>query len=199
MTRPIREVVGVRARRALRSLRPAARRHRRGAGLFVAFLVGRVPVHAFRLAVYRAAFGMTIGPGTSFHWRAVFYHPAGVRIGSHSIIGNDAFLDGRRGIVIGDNVNVGGHVQVFTLEHDPQDPGFGVTGGPVTVGDYAYVATRATILPGVTIGEGAVVAAGAVVTKDVPAYTIVGGVPARPIGVRRRDLHYELDFHLPFQ
>ena len=183
----------------LRKLKAELARYRQGLVLFLAFLVGRVPLHRLRLAVYRSLLHMTIGEGSSVHWRAAFYAPSGVRIGAHSIIGNDVFLDGRRGIVIGDNVNVGGHVQVFTLEHDPQHRGFGVTGGPVVIGDRAYVATRSMILPGVTVGEGAVVAAGAVVTKDVPPFTIVGGVPARRIGERRTDLDYELGFHMPFQ
>ncbi|WP_407650310.1 DapH/DapD/GlmU-related protein [Cellulomonas edaphi] len=85
------------------------------------------------------------------------------------------------------------------MEHDPQDAGFRATGAPVVIEDRAYVASRATVLPGVTIGEGAVVAAGAVVVRDVAPYTIVGGVPAREIGTRSRDLTYELGTHLPFQ
>lgn len=180
-------------------IRTRARRLLVGGRLYLAFLVGRIPVHAFRLWFYRRTLRMRIGEGTSFHWRAAFYQPSGVAVGEHTIIGNDCFLDGRLGISIGDNVNIGGHVQIFTLEHDPQDPGFRTQGGPVSIGDRAYVATRATILPGVTIGDGAVVAAGAVVTKDVAPYTIVGGVPARPIGNRTRDLRYTLDFHQPFQ
>ena len=114
--------------------------------------------------------------------------PRGVVIGKNSIIGNDCFLDGRRGLTIGENVNIGGHVQIFTLEHDPQSSSFGVQGGPVIVEDYVYIASRATILPDVRIGTGAVVAAGAVVSKDVEPYTIVGGVPARPIGNRTKHL-----------
>jgi len=158
-----------------------------------------VPNHAFRLAYYRNILKMRIGSGSSVHWRAAFYAPSGIIVGDHSIIGNDCFLDGRRGLVIGDNVNIGGHVQVFTLEHDPHSPTFAVQGGPVSIGDHAYVASRSTILPGVEIGEGAVVAAGAVVTKNVDPYSIVGGVPAKYIGDRPRDLHYTLNFHLPFQ
>jgi acetyltransferase-like isoleucine patch superfamily enzyme len=170
-----------------------------GFRLFVAFMVGRVPIHNVRLFAYRHLLQMAIGQNTSFHWRAGFYAPEKIRIGSNSIIGNDAFLDGRREITIGDNVNIGGHVQIYTLEHDPQAADFGTKGGPVTIGDNAYVATRSTILPGVAIGAGAVVAAGAVVTKDVPEFHIVAGIPARKIGERSRELEYQLDYHLPFQ
>ncbi|MFR9805650.1 acyltransferase [Pseudonocardia sp. RS010] len=142
---------------------------------------------------------MSIGRGSCFHWRAVFFDPWGISIGSNTIIGNDCFFDGRRGVTIGDNVNISGHVQIFTLEHDPQDRSFATTGGPVSIGSRAYIATRSIILPGVAIGEGSVVAAGAVVTKDVPAFTIVGGIPARKIGDRDPEIDYTLGYHLPFQ
>jgi maltose O-acetyltransferase len=170
-----------------------------GLQLFLAFLVGRIPNHALRLWVYRHVLRMQIGKNSSFHWRGAFFAPHKLAIGANSIIGNDAFLDARRGINIGDNVNIGGHVQIFTLEHDPQDSEFGIQGGPVEIGDRAYVATRSMILPGVRIGEGAVVAAGAVVTKDVENYAIVAGVPARKISERSRNLTYKLNYHLPFQ
>ena len=183
----------------LGDVRQSVRRYGRAWNLFGAFVVGRVPIHRVRLWWYRHVLGMRIGRHTSFHWRAAFYQPSGITIGAHSIIGNDAFFDGRRGLVIGDNVNIGGHVQIFTLEHDPDDRGFRTKGGSVVIGDRAYVATRATILPGVTIGEGAVVAAGAVVTRDVEPFVIVGGVPARPLRQRSRDLDYSLDFHQPLQ
>ena len=62
---------------------------------------------------------------------------------------------------------------------------------PVEIGDRAWISSRSVILPHNTIGEGAVVAAGAVVTKSVPAYTIVGGVPAKIIGQRSHTLNYE--------
>jgi len=170
----------------------------RGFHLFVLFVVGRIPIHQLRLSVYRLS-GIKIDRGTTFHWRTAFFGPQGIIVGRNSIIGNDAFLDGRRNLSIGDNVNIGGHVQIFTLGHSPQSPTFEAVGGPVIVEDYVYIASRATILPAVTIGKGAVVAAGAVVSKDVPPYAIVGGVPATVIGERTKDLRYQLNYHLPFQ
>lgn len=171
----------------------------RGFRLFAVFVVGRIPVHKFRVIMYRHVFKVSIESGASIHWRTVFFAPEGVNIGRNSIIGNDCFLDGRSGINIGSNVNIGGHVQIYTLEHAPDSETFGTKGGPVVIGDRAYIATRATVLPGVTIGEGAVVAAGAVVSRNVAPYTVVGGVPAKKIKDRTRDLNYELGYHMPFQ
>jgi len=93
-------------------------------------------------------------------------------------------LDGRSNIIIGNNVDISSETNIFTWEHDIESPIFDSKGAPVIIGDWVYVGTRSTILPGVTIGEGAVVAAGAVVTKDVEPWTMVGGVPAKFIKKR---------------
>jgi maltose O-acetyltransferase len=117
-----------------------------------------------------------------------------VQIGDHSIINRDVILDGRMGLKIGSNVSISEGALLLTLEHDPNSLTFDNRGGAVTIGNRVFVGARAIILPGITLGEGAVVAAGAVVTHDVPPFTIVGGVPARPIGERRSDLIYTLDY-----
>jgi maltose O-acetyltransferase len=75
-----------------------------------------------------------------------------------------------------------------------QDPDFVESFAPVVIGDRVWIGLRALVLGGVTIGEGAIVAAGAVVTKDVAPYTIVAGVPAVSVGERTRGLRYELDY-----
>ncbi|MCB0058079.1 MAG: acyltransferase [Caldilineaceae bacterium] len=157
-------------------------------------VVGAIPSHALRLFFYRYVFGAIIGQASSVHRHCRFYRPAGVIIGAHSVVNRGVLLDGRSGLRIGDNVSISEGSQILTLEHDPNDPAFGWCGAPVAIGDRVFLGARATILPGVTIGEGAVVAAGAVVTKDVEPFTIVGGVPARPIGQRRSDLSYELTY-----
>lgn len=171
----------------------------KGFVLYLAFLVGRVPSHTFRLFAYRHLLGVRIGQDSTIHWRCRFYAPNQVAIGHSTIVGNDAFLDGRYTIRIGNNVNIGGEVAIFTAQHDPNDKHFSMVGGPVVIEDYVAIGSRATVLPGVVISRGAVVAAGAMVTKDVSAFTIVGGVPAVKIGHRRRDLDYTLKFRMPFQ
>ena len=157
-------------------------------------LVGGIPSHAVRLFFYRRVFHVAIGEATSIHRRCRFYRPAGVSIGAHTVINRGVLLDGRSGLRIGDNVSISEGSQILTLAHDPNDPSFGWRGAPVAIGDRVFLGARSTILPGITVGEGAVVAAGAVVTHDVEPFTIVGGVPARPIGQRRNDLDYQLTY-----
>lgn len=118
--------------------------------------------------------------------------PERIVIGDHSLIGHKAVLDGRKGLIIGKNVNISEEVMLWTMQHDYNDKDFLGTGGEIVIEDYAWISVRAIILPGVRIGKGAVVAAGAVVTKDVEAYTIVGGVPAKKIGDRIQNLEYTL-------
>jgi acetyltransferase-like isoleucine patch superfamily enzyme len=161
-------------------------------------LAGYVPYHGFRRAVYRFA-GVKIGNQSTLHWRCRFFYPQGIKIGANTIIGNDSFLDGRRGIIIGNCVITGSEVAIYTLQHDINDPFFSVKGGPVIIEDYVYLGTRAIILPGVKIGYGAVVMAGAVVTHDIPAFHVVGGVPARFVRERKQDLRYKPIFEKPFQ
>lgn len=155
-------------------------------------LVGKLPGHGVRRWVYRAL-GLRLGPGVKLYMGAEIRAPERIRIGRGSIVGHRAILDGRLGITLGENVNLSTGVWIWTVQHDPQSPDFADEGGPVVVHDRAWLSCRVVVLPGVTIGEGAVVAAGAVVTRDVEPYTIVGGVPARKIGERRRDLTYRLD------
>ncbi|MDG6902228.1 MAG: acyltransferase [Nitrososphaerota archaeon] len=90
------------------------------------------------------------------------------------------------GVKIGRNVNVSDGVVVITAKHDINSPKFEAAYEPITIGDWAWIATNAIILGGVTVGEGAVVAAGAVVTKDIPPYSVVGGNPAKVIGERKK-------------
>jgi len=171
----------------------------KGAVLLAINLVGCVPSHHFRRFMYRYVFRVRLGRGSIIHWRTLYFQPSGVQIGDYCNIGNNAFLDGRRGLTIGNCVATGSEIMVYTLQHDIESPTFDVMGGPVTIGDYAYIGPRAIILPNVRIGTGAVVAAGAVVTNDVPDYAVVGGIPARFIRERRHDLNYRPDFAMPFQ
>ena len=120
-------------------------------------------------------------------------------------LGEDAKIDsvtktpygGLFEIRTGSDVSIGPEAAILTLGHDPQSPDFADAGGDVVIGDRVWIAYRAIILPGVKIGDGAVIAAGAVVTRDVEPFTIVAGSPAKKIGERTRDLRYQLRFDPP--
>lgn len=190
--------------------------------VFLSTLTGLIPSHSLRLLLYRHLFRIKIGKDSSIHWLARFNNPSGIEIGRNTIIGNDAFLDGRykrtvsnRGrfmsyltdvlfpsmhpLKIGNNVSIAGEVRIYTMQHDIDDPYFKETEGDVVLEDYVVVGTRVTILPGVHIGQGAVIGSGAVVTRDVEPYTVVGGVPAKYIRKRSSDLRYTLKFARLFQ
>jgi acetyltransferase-like isoleucine patch superfamily enzyme len=157
----------------------------------IAAAVGHLPSARLRHAVYRSVLGMEIAPGARVNGRAEIRFGT-ISIGPNTIVGHDAILDGRGGITLGRAVNLASEVAIWTADHDPQDPDFAARIAPVVVGDRAWLSFRSTVLPGVTIGEGAVVAANAVVTKDVAPFTIVAGTPAKVIGERTRDLRYAL-------
>ncbi len=164
---------------------------RLGGALYYGFTVGRIPSRRLRHWLYRRM-GAQIAPTAVLHRGLEVRHAARISVGVDSVIGFNVILDGRRGVTIGDHVNLSSEVAIWTLQHDWRDPGFAEVGAPVVIGDRAWLSFRATVLPGVTVGEGAVVAAGAVVTKDVAPYTVVAGVPARVVAERPRDLSYEL-------
>ena len=172
------------------------------AGSILAFcynrIFGRMPFRCIRhLFLVGWLGGFKGGSGVQMDCR--FLNGRKVFLGQNNVINFGCLFDGRHfPIHIGDNVSIGPEATILTLGHDPRSPIFEDKGGPVKIGDRAWIGYRAIILPGVEIGEGAVVGAGAVVTRDVPPYTIVAGNPAVKIGDRPRDLTYSLSYHPPF-
>ena len=153
---------------------------------------GYLPSHLARKTIYRLA-KIKIGAGSTIHMWANFFQPKNIIIGQDTIIGDHCFLDGRAKLTIGSHVAIASQVLIYNSEHNIHSKTFAPIEESVTIGDYVFIGARAIILPGVTIGRGAVIAAGAVVTKDVPKMTIVGGVPAKIIGQRKvKKLNYHL-------
>jgi acetyltransferase-like isoleucine patch superfamily enzyme len=151
----------------------------------------QIPSQNVRHALLRRM-GMKLASSSLIYMGGKIRDPHNIQIGECTTIGHRCTLDGRGGLRIGDNVNLSSEVMIWTAEHDLHDPDFGATSGEVVIDDYAWISCRSVVLPGVHIGKGAVVAAGAIVTKSVEPYTVVGGVPAKPIGKRPENLRYRL-------
>jgi acetyltransferase-like isoleucine patch superfamily enzyme len=137
--------------------------------------------------------GIDIGRGTIVMHGAILHvynfrnlPHSGIKIGCDSLIGEGSVIRGQGGVQIGDRVYTSPYTQIIAVNHvfnDPSRPFMeqGITAEGITIEDDVWLGAGAIVTDGVRIGKGAVVAAGAVVTKDVPPYTVVGGVPARPI------------------
>jgi acetyltransferase-like isoleucine patch superfamily enzyme len=137
--------------------------------------------------------GIEIGPGTIVMHGAVLHvynfrnlPQSGIKIGKNSLIGEFSVIRGQGGVQIGDRVYTSPFTQIIAVNHvfdDPKRPFAeqGITAEGIIIEDDVWLGAGAIITDGVRVGKGAVVAAGAVVTKDVPPHTVVGGVPAKLI------------------
>lgn len=163
-------------------------------------LVGRIPSYALRRAWYGGVMGIAMGAGSSVQLGCYLwsYGPRSNRrnrtaIGARTIVNRGCCLDARSGLRIGDDVSISPEVALLTTQHDVNSHDFALQGRAVVIEDHVWIGMRAMVMPGVTIGRGAVVAAGAVVTRDVAPLDIVAGVPARPVGRRKIDPDYSLE------
>jgi acetyltransferase-like isoleucine patch superfamily enzyme len=153
-----------------------------------------VPSHLVRGSIIKLKF-KSVGNHTNFLMGVEFRKPKNISIGNNSVVNKKVLLDGRGGqLVIGNNVDIAQETNIWTLEHDVHHDYHKDSGGDVIIEDYVWIASRVTILPGIKIGKGAVIASNSVVTKDVEAMTIVGGIPAKLIGVRKSKLLYNLNY-----
>ena len=157
--------------------------------------LGRIPCHAFRNFILRHVYLMKMANTAVLYGGFEIRAPWRIEIGEGSVIGDESKLDGRNGLIIGNNVNFSTGVWIWTEQHDLNDSDFlsNNKGGTVVIGNRAWVSSRSTILPRVNVGEGCVIAAGAVISKDCEAFCIYGGVPGKKIGERSHDLRYEFD------
>ena len=156
-------------------------------------VVTHVPFNPLRVWWLRRL-GARIGDHVYLFGSSEVLQPAGLEIAGNCHIGRYSQIDARGGIRIGTNVVIAGHCLLITADHDPQDRGFKGRLGTIAIEDRVWIGSRATILKGVTLGEGAVVAAGATVTRDVPPWSIAAGVPATVVGKRSSVQSYQIDY-----
>jgi putative colanic acid biosynthesis acetyltransferase WcaF len=143
------------------------------------------PLHAWRRGLLRL-FGARLGRGAVVHASARIWAPWNLEMGEFSSLAPfvECYCVDR--VRLGRRVTVSQYGFLCTASHDVESPDMRLTTAPVTLEDDAWVAARAFVGPGVTVAAGAVVGACAAVFKDVPAWTVVGGNPARPLRARGR-------------
>ncbi|WP_232549046.1 acyltransferase [Propioniciclava soli] len=175
----------------LRKIKWALGRRREAVEMVSLSVAAAAPVHRARVAALR-------GWGAQIHPTATIYHGFQARasrlltIGARTIVGDGAILDARGGLRIGSDVNFSTGVQIWTAQHDWSGDDFGYVKAPVTIGDRAWLGPAVIVLPGTDIGEGVVLAAGAVAKGTLEPYGLYAGVPAKRIRDRPRTLTYHL-------
>ncbi len=160
-------------------------------------LYNALPFFALKRLFLRVA-GIRIGSHTYIHTPVRLFALRHLEIGDNSTVNPHCYLDARSGIWIGNNVNIAHNTKIYTLGHDINAPDLPLIGKPVRIEDDAFLFSNVIILPGVTVGKGAVVYPGSVVVKDVPPYTVVGGNPAKFIKERNRIRYAKTNYNYWF-
>ena len=163
-------------------------------------VISRTVFSRVRLFWYRKVMDFAVGHQSSILTDFKVSQPTNLIIGQHSVINNHCRFDNRFPIRIGSSVSISYGTMILTKGHDIDSADFSTKGAPVVIDDYVWLCANVLVLPGVTIGTGAVVLSGSVVTKSVEPYAVVGGNPARFIRQRTRALDYQLhwDPWVPF-
>ncbi len=154
--------------------------------------VNRIPLVGPRMRMY-SAFGVKFDDVSHTHISLGVEMWVGRRLsmGPRSTIGQRCYIDARGGIRMDASANVSREAALLTATHMPDDPDFKADIAPIHLERGSWIGVRALLMPGVRVGEGAVVGAGAVVTSDVAPYDIVAGVPARTLRKRPETVRFE--------
>lgn len=146
------------------------------------------PMFGFRRVLLRC-FGATIGRNVNIYPSATLYFPWNLTMGDWSCIGEWTLVYNLGPVTIGPKVTVSQRVHLCAGTHDYTDPAMPLMKPPIVIGESAWICADAFVGPGVTIGDGAVVGARSVVVRDVPAWNVVAGNPARTIKMRTAPGH----------
>ena len=164
-----------------------------GANKYICNIVSKMPSHFMRTFFLQKVLLVTMGKNVVVYSGTIMRGTYRIEIGAGTIVGDNCILDGRGYLYIGRNCNLSTGVKIWTAQHDVQSQDFAYISSPVKIKDRCWISGDTTILPGVTIGEGCVIASGAVVTKDCEPYGIYAGIPAKRIGERTKNVFYKFD------
>lgn len=159
--------------------------------LFGNVIVNKIPSRHIRKWFYEIL-GAKIGKNTVICRRVDVLFPKGLKLADNIAVGWFVDLDARGGIYIDHDTNISSHTKFITGSHDLDEPEFTASFKPIKIGHHCWIGTGAIVLQNVNIGDGAVIAAGAVVTKDIPPYEVWGGVPAKFIRKRQKVDEYHI-------
>jgi len=143
------------------------------------------PLHGWRRLLLRC-FGASIGRRAMPYPSATIWAPWNLVMGDDSVMGDGVDCYSVARIEIGDHASVSQRAFLCSASRDIDDPDHPLMTAPITIAAYGWVAAESYVGPGVTVAQGGVVAARAVALRDVPAWTVVAGNPARPIRERKR-------------
>lgn len=168
---------------------------------FINSIILNIPWQYLRMFLFKLfSFNKTVSYKINILRKVRFLNPLTISFGKRIRINRGCLLDGRGAkIIIGNNVDIAVDVIIWTLSHDPSSPFHSTYAKNVIIDDYVWIGARSIIMPGVSIGKGAIIAAGSIVTKDVPSMAIVGGNPAKIIKKRNNILQYKLKVRTPWQ
>lgn len=153
-------------------------------------IFNKIPSHHIRLLAYKYICCVKIGKNSSIGMHAVLNSSSKIQIGNNCAIGQYVYLDGRGKLTIRNNVNIAGRCSIYSAAHNYRSPKWEYFEKEVRIDDDVWIASNTVIVQGIHIKRGAVVAAGSVVVKDVEAFEVVGGNPAKKIGERNRKIDY---------
>jgi putative colanic acid biosynthesis acetyltransferase WcaF len=147
------------------------------------FRISPKPLHAWRAFLLRL-FGAKLGEGCHIYPKTIIWAPWNLECGDQAGVADGAIIYNPAPIRLGTRAVISQGAHLCSGTHDYTDPNFPLVASPIVVGDHAWVAAEAFVHPGVIIGEGAVIGARAVVTKDMPAWMVCAGHPCLPLKPR---------------